>query len=232
MALTKGAPGKGMILKEYGQNIQKIVDWILTVEDKEQRTKYAFACIELMRQLNPNMKDGEDHSEKLWDHLYIMSGFKLDVNSPFPMPDESILTKKPLKVDYNQQRLKYKYYGKNIQLLVQEALRTVDTPEMEDTIVYLGRLMKKSYISWNKENVDDEVIAEHISDISKGKLQVDIQKVKEEKLFDTIVVPETRHNGSYGNNNNSSRSNYNNGGRKSNSNNNNNRFQNKNRRKN
>ncbi|MCU0417269.1 MAG: DUF4290 domain-containing protein [Cytophagaceae bacterium] len=230
MALIKGVPGKGMILKEYGQNIQKIVDWILTIEDKEQRTKYAYACIDLMRQLNPNMKDGEDYSEKLWDHLYIMSGFALDVDSPFPKPDESILTKKPNKVDYNQNRLRYKYYGKNIELLVKEALAKDDPLEKEDIIIYLGRLMKKSYTIWNKENVDDDVIIEHLSDLSKGALTIESTRVKEEKLFDTIMVPETRNNGTYGNSMRQTYSNHNNSNRRSS--NNNNRFANKNRRKN
>ena len=186
MTLIKGEPGKGIVLKEYGKNIQKIVDWILTIEDREQRTRYANTCVELMRQLNPGVRDTEEHTTKLWDHLFIMSNFKLDVDTPYPMPDIAVLGRKPERVPYNHNNLKYKHYGKNINLLIEQAILKEDGPEKEDAIIYLSRLMKRLYSTWNKENVDDEVIAEHLSELSKKKLQIDLAKVKEEKLFDTV----------------------------------------------
>ena len=186
MTLIKGEPGKGIVLKEYGKNIQKIVDWILTIEDKEQRTRYANTCVELMRQLNPGVRDTEEHTTKLWDHLFIMSNFKLDVDTPYPMPDIAVLGRKPERVPYNHNNLKYKHYGKNINLLIEQAIMKEDGQEKEDAIIYLGRLMKRLYSTWNKDNVDDEVIVEHLSELSKKKLQIDIAKVKEGKLFDTI----------------------------------------------
>lgn len=192
MALIKGIPGKGTVLKEYGQNIQKIVDWILTIEDKEQRTRYAYICIELMRQLNPSIKDAQEHTEKLWDHLFIMSQFKLDVDSPYPMPDPSILGRKPLPVPYNQNNLRFKHYGKNIELLIEAAKQKTDPEEKEAAIVYIIRLMKKYYITWNKDTVEDEVILEHLHILSKGQLNLSIERVKEGRLLEQINMSEQK----------------------------------------
>jgi len=186
MTLIKGEPGKGIVLKEYGKNIQKIVDWILTIEDREQRTRYAYTCVELMRQLNPGVRDTEEHTTKLWDHLFIMSNFKLDVDTPHPMPDIAVLGRKPEPVPYNHNNLKYKHYGKNINLLIQQAVLKEDPEERENAIIYLGRLMKRLYSTWNKENVDDEVIVEHLIELSKKQLVIDIARVKKERLFDTV----------------------------------------------
>jgi len=238
MTLIKGEPGKGIVLKEYGKNIQKIVDWILTIEDREQRTRYANTCVELMRQLNPGVRDTEEHTTKLWDHLFIMSNFKLDVDTPYPMPDIAVLGRKPERVPYNHNNLKYKHYGKNINLLIEQAILKEDGQDKEDAIIYLGRLMKRLYSTWNKENVDDEVIVEHLSELSKKKLQIDIAKVKSEKLFDTVggAAADSRipsgsgsSSGSYsrsGSSNSNRRSNSNGGGYSNSNNSNSNRYQN------
>ncbi|MGN6645378.1 MAG: DUF4290 domain-containing protein [Cytophaga sp.] len=238
MTLIKGDPGKGIVLKEYGKNIQKIVDWILTIEDRDQRTRYANTCVELMRQLNPGVRDTEEHTTKLWDHLFIMSNFKLDVDTPYPMPDIAVLGRKPERVPYNHNNLKYKHYGKNINLLIEQAILKEDGQEKEDAIIYLGRLMKRLYSTWNKENVDDEVIVEHLSELSKKKLVIDVAKVKEERLFDTVggAVADSRIPGSAsssnsgysrsgGSNNRRSNSNGGNGYSNNNGNNNSNRYQ-------
>src|SRR6187402_410929 len=151
MTLIKGEPGTGIVLKEYGKNIQKIVDWILTIEDRDQRTRYANTCVELMRQLNPGVRDTDEQTTKLWDHLFIMSNFKLDVDTPHPMPDIAVLGRKPEPVPYNHNNLKYKHYGKNVNLLIQQAILKEDPQEKEDAVIYLGRLMKRLYGTWNKE---------------------------------------------------------------------------------
>jgi len=194
MTLIKGEPGTGIVLKEYGKNIQKIVDWILTIEDRDQRTRYANTCVELMRQLNPGVRDTDEQTTKLWDHLFIMSNFKLDVDTPHPMPDIAVLGKKPDRVPYNHNNLRYKHYGKNINLLIEQAILKEDGVEKDDAIIYIGRLMKRLYSTWNKENVDDEVIVEHLAELSKKKLLIDIAKVKAERLFDTVggVVADSR----------------------------------------
>lgn len=206
---------KGIVWKEYGRNVQKIVDHILTIDDREKRTHYANICIELMRQLNPSTKDATDHTTKLWDHLFIMSNFELDVDAPYSMPDPSILGKKPNIVPLTTHRLAYKHYGRNIELLIKEIQAMEDGQEKEDSTIYLARLMKRFYMTWNKENVDDTVILQHLKELSKGKLSLSLEKVQEEKLLDVQLKDyktgpkssETTGRSSYGQNHKNNRNN-------------------------
>lgn len=176
-----------LILREYGRNIQKLVDYVSTIEDKEKRTQYAYTLIELMKQINPNMKEGPEYAQKLWDDLYIMSGFNLEVDSPYPMPEKTLLGKKPKKVEYHQNEVKFKHYGRNIELLIQKAATIEDAGEKEAAIIYIGRLMKNFYNSWNKEVIDESVVIHDIRTLSDNKLDIDLDKVKENSLFDTSV---------------------------------------------
>jgi hypothetical protein len=178
---------KGIILKEYGRNIQKIVSYIKEIPDREKRSRYAKTLIELMKQINPAMRDAQDSHHKLWDHLYIMSNFDLDVDTPYPMPDKSVIGKKPMKVDYNLHQLHFKHYGRNIELLIQKAIDMPDKEEQGDAIIYIGKLMKRFYASWNKENIDDEVIVEHLTKMSKRNLMITVEKVKAGNLFDSQI---------------------------------------------
>jgi hypothetical protein len=175
---------KDIILKEYGRTIQEMVEHILTIKDKDMRTKQANSCIEMMRILNPEIKETQEHYTKLWDQLYIISNFQLDVDSPYPMPERAVIGKKPNHVDYNSNKLYYKHYGKNIQLLIERVMAIEDPQVQEDGVIYLGRTMKKFYTTWNKDNVDDDLIITHISEMSKGKLTIDSDKVKSQHLFD------------------------------------------------
>lgn len=168
-----------VILKEYGRNIQKLVDYILTIEDRDKRSEYAKTLVELMRQLNPNTQEGQQENNRiLWDHLYIMSNFQLDVDSEYDMPEPSVLGKKPMKVDYNQHNLTFRHYGKNIDLLVQKATEMEDPEERENTVIFIARLMKRFYVLWHKENPDDNAIIEHIKQLAREKLDVDFEKIK------------------------------------------------------
>lgn len=200
-----GLQERGIILKEYGRNIQKIVDYLLTIEDKDRRSRFAKTLIELMKQINPTMKDAQDYYGKLWDHLYIMSDFKLDVDSPFPMPEKSILDKRPMRVDYNMHSLHFKHYGRNIELLIKKAIELESQEDKDAAILYIGRLMKRFYSAWNKENIEDEVIVEHLINMSNKKLYIDVEKVKAEGLFDSPREYTSKNNsgGNYYNNNNS-----------------------------
>jgi hypothetical protein len=173
-----------LILKEYGRNVQKLVDYVLTIEDRQERTEYAYAMIELMKQINPRMKEGAEYSQKLWDDLFIMSDFRLDVDAPFPMPDREVLFKKPNPVDYNQRDILYKHYGHNIELLIEKACEIEDSDEREEAVANIGKLMKIFYGSWNKEVVDDETILKNIVEMSNGKLDYDIERIKNKSLFD------------------------------------------------
>jgi hypothetical protein len=173
-----------LILKEYGRNVQKLVDHIITIQDREKRTKYAQILVELMRQIHPNMRDGQDYSNKLWDDLYILSGFNLEVDSPYPMPEKTLLGKKPKRVGYNTHELHYKHYGRNVELMIEKAIAIEDPEDRYAAIIHIGRLMKNFYATWNKENVDDSLIIEHLRELSDNKLDISLEKVKAEGLFD------------------------------------------------
>ena len=164
-----------LILREYGRNIQKIVEYIVKIENREERTRYAHNLIELMRQINPNTRDSQDYQNKLWDDLYIMSGFNLDVESPYPMPKIEELGKKPQRLDYNSHRIVYKHYGKNIELLIQKAFELEDPEDQFAALIHIGRLMKSFFLSWNKDNIQDVTILDHIEKISSKKLGEDLR---------------------------------------------------------
>jgi hypothetical protein len=190
-----------LILKEYGRNVQKLVDHIITIEDKDKRTKYAQILVELMRQIHPNMRDNQDYSNKLWDDLYILSGFNLEVDSPYPMPEKTLLGKKPKRVGYNTHELHYKHYGRNVELMIEKAIVMENPEERFAAIVHIGRLMKSFYSTWNKENVDDALIVEHLRELSDNKLEISLEKVKAEGLFDASGKERTDNRGSSGDRN-------------------------------
>lgn len=175
-----------IILKEYGRNVQKLVEYIRSVPDKEKRTELATTLIDLIKQLTPSLKDQPENPQRLWDDLYIIADFNLDINNPYPVPEREILFKKPMKVAYPQSKVRFKHYGKNIEKLVKEALKKEDPQEKEDAIIYLGKLMKTFYGNWNKETLDDSVILNDIRILSEGKLTLSIEKVREDNLFEKL----------------------------------------------
>jgi Domain of unknown function (DUF4290) len=164
-------------MKEYGTNVQKLVNHIMTVQDRNTRTKYAYLLVELMRQVHPNMRDSQDYTNKLWDDLYIMSNFKLDVESPFPPPSPDAVGKKPKSVPYNTHFLKHRYYGRNVELLISRAMTETDENEKRILVAHIARLMKTFYQNWNREVVDDVVIWGHIMELSRGDLGEIVQSI-------------------------------------------------------
>jgi len=176
-----------IILKEYGRNVQKLVEYIRSVPDKEKRTELAFTLIELMKQLTPSVKEATpENPQRMWDDLYIIADFNIDVNNPFPEPLPEILFKKPKRMLYPQSHIRFKHYGKNIERLVKEAVKLENPQEREDAAIYLGKLMKTFYGSWNKETLDDSVIVNDIRELSKGELKLNLDKVREENLFELL----------------------------------------------
>ncbi len=175
-----------IILKEYGRNVQKLVEYIRGIPSKEKRTELAYTLIELIKQLTPTMKDQPENPQRVWDDLYIIANFNLDINSPYPVPEPSIVFKKPEKVHYPQSQVRFKHYGKNIEKLVKEALKLEDPQERQDAIIYLGKLMKTFYGNWNKETIDDSVILKDIQEMSGGALNMTIEKVREDNLFEKL----------------------------------------------
>jgi hypothetical protein len=159
-------------ITEYGRNVKKMIDYAVSVEDREKRNKLAKAIVAVMSQLNTQMRDNSEYKHKLWDHLFFLSDFKLDVDSPYPKPSKNIIETKPEKVAYPAHNIAFKHYGKNIEKIIKVIMETEEGPKKEALIMVIANHMKKSYLSWNRESVNDEVIAQHLEMISEGKLKL------------------------------------------------------------
>jgi len=175
---------KPLILKEYGRNVQKLAEYVTQIEDPEKRTSMAHTLVDLMKQVTPTVKDTTENAQKLWDDLFIMTNFKLEIESPFPKPDVSILNRKPQIVPYKEDEIRYKHYGRNLELMIQKATELENEEEKEAAVIYIGKMMKAFYTTWNKDNVDDKVIVQNIKELSKNQLVIDVDKVKENNLFE------------------------------------------------
>lgn len=167
-----------MIIPEYGRHIQKLVDHCVALEDKEERNKMAKAIVDVMGNLQPHLRDVPDFKHKLWDQLFIMADFKLDAESPYPVPSREELQEKPESLPYPKYASKYRYYGNNIQTMIDVALSWEDGDKKEALVYTIANHMKKCYLNWNKDTVDDFVIFNHLYDLSDGKL--DLRKSDEE----------------------------------------------------
>ena len=162
-----------LILAEYGRNVQNMVKYICELPDLEERNKYAQAVIDLMGFLNPHLRDVADFKHKLWDHLHIISGYKIDVDSPYPKPTPEQAMAKPKHIGYPQQRITYKHYGKTVEVLI-EKTKAVEDPERKSAMVQgIANFMKMAYVQWNKDNVADETILKNLRELSGGELKLD-----------------------------------------------------------
>ncbi len=161
-----------MNISEYGRNIQKMIEHIITIEDREKRNKLTRATINVMGQLNPHLRDVSDFKHKLWDHLFIMSDFKLDVDSPYPKPSPEVLIRKPEKLNYAHNNISFKHYGRNIENMIKKATEFPEGEEKDALIKLIANHMKKSYLTWNRESVSDQEIAKHLFKLSDGKLKL------------------------------------------------------------
>lgn len=175
-----------IILKEYGRNVQKLVEYIKGLPSIEKRTDLSYTLIELIKQLTPSIKEQPENPQRLWDDLYIIADFNLDVNNPYPVPSPEIVFKKPMRMEYPLNDVRFRHYGKNIEKLVKEALKKDNDQERQEAIIYLGKLMKTFYGNWNKETLDDSVILRDIQAMSGGALNMTIEKVREDNLFEKL----------------------------------------------
>ncbi|TCK85506.1 DUF4290 domain-containing protein [Albibacterium bauzanense] len=161
-----------LILAEYGRNVQNMVDYICTLPTREERNKYAQVVIDLMGFLNPHLRDVADFKHKLWDHLFIISGFKIDVDCPYPRPVEGSIRSKPEILAYPQNRIKFKHYGKTVEKMINAAKAIEDPQRKEHMILSIANFMKMAYVTWNKDSVIDETIINDLKELSNGELQV------------------------------------------------------------
>lgn len=166
---TQRAP---MVISEYGRHIHDYINFIKTIPEKEKRTQWTNTLVQVMATLNPEVRLQANYKEKLWDFLYQISGFDLDVDSPYPMPTPAELAKKPDTIGYPDSVIKFRFYGRNLQNMVDRAAEMED-PELRRNLVNLiASFMYNSCKSWNNENLSNETIAEHLKTLSKGKLNL------------------------------------------------------------
>lgn len=160
-----------LTMREYGRHIQKMVDYVLTLENKEDRQRNAMSLIELMGFLNPHLKNVEDFRHKLWDHLFLISDFKLDVESPYPIPTRETLKARPAPLPYPKRYPKFNHLGKNIEVVINKALKE-DNPEKRQGFANaIAYYMKLTYSNWHKELVHDDNIQTELQSITEGQLE-------------------------------------------------------------
>lgn len=162
-----------LMIPEYGRNVQKMIDFATTIEDREKRNQYAQIIIRVMGQINPHLRDVADFTHKLWDHLFYISNFRLDVDSPYPKPTPETLDIKPEKIPYSDKKFLYRHYGRNIELMIEKISSMEDSPQKEKLIQMVAHHLKKSYLTWNRDSVEDDLIVEHLKEMSKGQLKLD-----------------------------------------------------------
>ena len=181
-ALEYNSERSTLIIPEYGRHLQKMVEHAVSIKDDEERNRVAKSIIAVMGNMNPHLRDVPDFQHKLWDQLFIISDFKLDVDSPFPKPSREILEEHPDPLDYPQNFPKYRFYGNNIKRMIDEA-KKYDEGEFKDALVLaIANHMKKSFLNWNRDTVDDNVIFEHLKELSEGDLNL---KNSDEDLSDS-----------------------------------------------
>ncbi len=163
---------KRMALPEYGRNVQKMVDHIKTIEDRVERNRAARTIISIMGNLNPHLRDVGDFKHKLWDHLALIASFELDIDSPYTVPEPSKFVEKPKQVPYKQGDIRFLHYGRIIELMIDAASELEEGPEKEYFTTLIVNQMKKSYITWNRGQVADEVIIGDMKLLSAGKLKM------------------------------------------------------------
>ncbi len=161
-----------MIIPEYGRHIQKLVNHCVALSDKEERNTMAKAIVDVMGNLQPHLRDVPDFKHKLWDQLFIMSGFNLDAESPYEKPSREELQEKPDSLAYPKSASRYRYYGNNIQAMIDVALAWEEGEKREALVYTIANHMKKCYLNWNKDTVDDAVIYNHLYDLSDAKIDL------------------------------------------------------------
>ena len=163
---------KQLIIPEYGRHIHEMINQTCEIKDKEERNKSARAIIGVMGNLNPHLRDVSDFQHKLWDQLFIMSNFKLDVECPFEKPDKKNLEERPETLHYPQNYPKYRFYGNNIKNMIDAAIKWEDN-DLKDALVYnIANHMKKCFLNWNKDTVEDKLILDHLKELSNDELKV------------------------------------------------------------
>ena len=186
-------------IPEYGRNVQKMVEYAMTVDDREKRLRIANLIVNVMMQLSSYSKDTLEIRHKMWDHLHFISDFKLDVDSPYPVPAIEDVQVKAHRISYPHKDIKFMHYGNNIILLIEKAIATEEGPQKDNLVRSIANHMKKLYLTWNRDSVEDDVINKNLLELSGGKLVLNeeiklnntrdilLQKNKKKKLFHSFI---------------------------------------------
>jgi len=209
-------------MREYGRHLQKMVDYAITISDRNKRQKVAENIVHLMSTLNPQLRTTADYKHKLWDHLFIVSKFQLDVDSPYPIPTEETARIKPANLPYPQQKIKLKHYGRNVESLVIKAINMEDEDKKAAFTEIIGNFMKMAYKNWSNEEVSNELIKEDMKSISGGELAISAEMNIENMSRNQQPQRRFSQNNNNRNNNNRNNNNRNNNNRPNNNNNRNN----------
>ena len=184
-----------LVIPEYGRNVQKMIEYAISVDDREKRSKIAKFIINVMGQITAHTRDTGDFRRKLWDHLCIISDFKLDVDSHYPPPEKHSLIPGKSVLNIDNRNIKFRHYGKNLELIIEKTIMYEEGPEKEALIKTIANHMKKSYLNWNRESVTDEQILENLQTLSDNKLNIN----PETKLHNTGDIlarnKKKKHNG-------------------------------------
>ncbi len=172
MSFDYNTQRKRMALPEYGRNVLKMIEHVKTIKDPEERNQAARTIIQIMGNLNPNLREVTDFRHKLWDHIMIIADFDLDVDSPYPGPDRKKLDAKPNKVPYHNGEIKYSHYGRIVPAMIEAAANMDDGEEKDYLTALILNQMKKDYLTWNKATVADEIIIRDLTDMSGNRLKV------------------------------------------------------------
>jgi len=174
-----------LIIPEYGRHLQKMINYAKELPTKEERNKVAKSIINVMGNLQPHLRDVPDFQHKLWDQLFIIADFQLDADSPYPMPSKEQLTAGPEPLEYPQNFPKYRFYGNNIKTMIDIA-NTWEDGDLKEALVYtIANHMKKCFLNWNKDTVEDYVIFNHLYELSDGKINL---KESKEDLSDSTSL--------------------------------------------
>jgi hypothetical protein len=170
LALDYNTDREHLIMPEYGRHVQSMIEYCQTLTDRDHRTKVATSIVDIIGNLNPKLRDNPDYRHKLWDHLFVMSNFSLDVDSPYPILTKEKLHKRPDLVGYPKKSRTHRYYGNVLQAMI-KTVSEMESSEERDLMEFdIANQMKRAYLSWNKDNVDDSIIFSELRILSAGKL--------------------------------------------------------------
>ena len=204
---------KQLVLPEYGRHIQKMVQYVMQIEDREKRNEQVMAVITVMGNLNPYLRDVHEFKHKLWDHVQLISDFEINIDSPYPLPSRESFQEKPKPIPYSTTPIKVMHYGRNIENMLKAIAEREEGAEKQAMIATVAYYMKKQYIAWNKESVNDELIFRDIKELSGGRINIDtttkIVDLQNEIYFQhnqtSTDISKGNSNGNHENNNNHSR---------------------------